>query len=87
MAFVVLITSAGQKPALRIFGSRMRARSYCETRIRNGADRIDIYELPDIDDERKAETAFRMGEGVWLEARSQYAPETQKAWAELAALF
>jgi len=36
-------------------------------RSMKAAERTDIYEIPHIDDARKAKAALEMGDGMWLE--------------------
>jgi hypothetical protein len=83
MAFAVLVTTAGEKPSLKVFGTRLDARSHAQKQIDEGADRADIYEIPHIDDARKAKAALEMGEGNWREAKFQHASDKQIAAAEL----
>jgi hypothetical protein len=83
MAFVVLVISAEEKPSLKVFRARLDARSYAQKQINEGAERTDIYEIPHIDDARKAKAALEMGDGMWLEAKSHNASTEQIEAAEL----
>jgi hypothetical protein len=85
--FAVLVSAVGEVPTLKFFSYRASARSYAYAQIEVGADQADIYEVPNIDDARKAKAALEMGKGIWLEGRGQRASDKQVALAALAELF
>ena len=81
--FAVHVFVGGEKPSLKFFEHRASARSFADERVQDGADRADIWDLPGVDDARKAMAALRMGEGVGLESKGQHATARQVAFSEL----
>jgi hypothetical protein len=67
--YAVVVAALEAEASLHFFSERIRARSFAEDGIKEGAREIDIYEIRGTDDPYQARVALELGRALWRETK------------------